>query len=134
MRVCTLARFEVPIREEKDMPTQHDIRRYGVIEVHRAGRHAYHLKIDGDLWSEVEWSETRQAWCIQDAVGHCLTHVDHIVGQDADPSEAIRTAKRMIIDGRMPAPEDALAQLKQEQERERLGEPFVIDPIPEKIK
>jgi len=86
-----------------------DIRRYGVIEVHRAGRHAYHLKISDELWSEVEWSETRQAWCIQDAAGHCLTHVEHIVGQNRDVQTAIRLAKRMIVDGSMPTPEEAQA-------------------------
>jgi outer membrane biosynthesis protein TonB len=52
-------------------------------------------------------------WCIQDSCGFCLTHVESIVGQDRDPQEAIRIAKRMIIDGRMPSPEQALHQLRQ---------------------
>ena len=92
----------------------------------------YHLVIDGQMWSEVEWSEPRQVWCIQDAAGHCLIHVEHIVGQDADPQTAIRLAKRMIIDGRMPTPEEAAAQLERELQRQELGEPFVIDPLQEK--
>jgi len=37
-----------------------------------------------------------------------------------------------MIDGRMPTPEEAHQQLEREQERQRLGEPFVIDPLPEK--
>ena len=111
-----------------------DRRRYGVIELHRFNNATYHLVIDGQVWSELEWSASRQVWCIQDAAGHCLMHVEHIVGQDRDPAEAIRLAKRMIVDGRMPTPEEALAQFEREQERERLGEPFVIDPLPEKIK
>jgi len=88
------------------------------------------------MWSEVEWSRSRQAWCIQDAAGHCLTHVEHIVGQSRDPQAAIREAKRMIVDGRMPSPEEGLAQLEAEQKRKRerkrgrkhLSEPFVMDP------
>ena len=61
-----------------------DHRRYGVIEVRRHNAETYHLMIDGQMWSEVEWSHDRQAWCIQDAAGHCLAHVEHIVGQDRD--------------------------------------------------
>jgi hypothetical protein len=96
-----------------------DRRRYGVIEVGRINAETYHLTIGGRMWSEVEWSRSRKAWCIQDAAGHCLTHVEHIVGQDRDPQAAIRLAKRMILDGRMPSPEQAHAQLRAEQERVR---------------
>jgi hypothetical protein len=109
-----------------------DRRRYGVIEVERRGKYCYALTINGTLWSEVEWSNDRQAWCVQDAAGYCLTHVEHIVGQDRDAEAAIRLAKRMIVDGRMPTPEQAAQQLEHKQERERLGEPFVIDPLPER--
>jgi hypothetical protein len=110
-----------------------DKRRYGVIEVRRINAETYWLEINGQMWSEVEWSRSRQMWCIQDAAGHCLIHVDHIVGQHKDPQTAIRLAKRMIVDGRMPTPEEAQAQLEREQERQELGEPFVIDPLPEKV-
>ncbi len=89
-----------------------DHRRYGVIKVRRHNADTYHLTIDGELWSEVEWSPSRRAWCIQDAAGHCLTHVEHIIGQDRDVQTAIRLAKRMIVDGRMPTPEEAAAQLR----------------------
>jgi|SRR6516164_3174134 hypothetical protein len=109
-----------------------DRRRYGVIEVRRINAETYHLTIGDRLWSEVEWSRSRRAWCIQDAAGHCLTHVEHIVGQDRDPQAAIRLAKKMIVDGSMPSPEVALQQLEREQQRERLGEPFVMEP-PERV-
>src|SRR5262249_32286237 len=84
-----------------------DRRRYGVSEVRRINAETYWLTIGGRMWSEVEWSRSRRAWCIQDAAGQCLAHVEHIVGQDRDPQAAIRLAKRMIVDGRMPAPEEA---------------------------
>jgi hypothetical protein len=103
-----------------------DSRGYGVIEVRRLNENTYHLTINGQMWSEVEWSPSRQRWCIQDAAGHCLTHVEHIVGQDRDPQTAIRLAKRMIVDGRMPTPEEAHERLEAEQERKHLGEPFVM--------
>jgi hypothetical protein len=104
-----------------------DKRRYGVIEVRRINAETYHLTINGQMWSEVEWSPSRRAWCIQDAAGHCLTHVEHIVGQDRDVQTAIRLAKRMIVDGRMPPPEEAREQLALERRRKKLGEPFVMD-------
>jgi len=97
-----------------------DRRRYGVIEVRRLNANTYHLTINGEMWSEVEWSAARQRWCIQDASGQCLSHVEHIIGEDRDVETAIRLAKRMIVDGRMPTPEEAHCQLKQRLERERL--------------
>jgi hypothetical protein len=96
-----------------------DKRRYGVIEVRRINAETYWLEINGVMWAEVEWSPSRRAWCVQDAAGHCLTHVEHIVGQDLDASAAIRLAKRMIVSGEMPAPEEAQAQLQAEQEAEQ---------------
>ena len=103
-----------------------DRRRFGVIEVRRLNAETYHLTIGGVLWSEVEWSPSRQRWCIQDAAGRCLTHTEHIVGQDRDVQTAIRLAKRMIVDGSMPTPEEAHAQLEQRREREHLGEPMEL--------
>jgi len=101
-----------------------DQRRYGVIEVRRLNAETYHLTINGELWSEVEWSPSRQRWCIQDAAGQCLTHVEHIVGQDPDVQTAIRFAKRMIVTGTMPAPEEAL---RQRLESDRLCEPVPVN-------
>jgi hypothetical protein len=89
-----------------------DRRRYGVIEVRRINAETYHLTIGGRMWSEVEWSRSRRAWCVQDAAGRCLLNVEHIVGQDRDPQAAIRLAKKMIVSGEMPSPEEALAQLR----------------------
>jgi hypothetical protein len=106
-----------------------DRRRFGVIEVSRINSDTYHLTIGGTLWSEVEWSATRQRWCIQDAGGECLAHEEHIVGMDRDPQAAIRRAKRMIISREMPAPEVALAQLEEKLRREELGEPLPWRPL-----
>jgi hypothetical protein len=50
-------------------------------------------------------------WCIQDASGRCLAHCDAIHGQDVDAQTAVKLAKAMIRDGRMPTPEEANAQL-----------------------
>jgi hypothetical protein len=111
-------------KEEKNMT---DRKRYGVIEVRRINAETYWLEISGQMWSEVEWSLERRAWCVQDAAGHCLTHVESIHGQDRDPQAAIRLAKKMIVDGSMPTPEEAQQQLEERQERARLGEPFTMD-------
>jgi hypothetical protein len=94
--------------------TDRDRRRYRVIETKRINAATYHLTIDGVLWSEVEWSASRQRWCVQDACGFCLTHVESIVGQDRDVQTALRLARRMIVDGRMPTPEEAK---RRQQER-----------------
>ena len=88
-----------------------DPRRYRIIKVRQPSGRVYHLTIDGVLWSEVEWSSARRAWCVQDASGRCLAHCDAIHGQDLDAQTAVALARRMIIDGRMPAPEEASQQL-----------------------
>jgi hypothetical protein len=74
------------------------------IEVHyyEAG---YQLTIDGELWAEVEWSSSRKAWATLDAGGHWLTLAKHAQG-------AVRLAKRMIRDGRVPTPDQAEAVLR----------------------
>jgi hypothetical protein len=95
-----------------------DKRRYGVIEVRRVNDITYHLTIGGRLWAEVEWSSKRRMWCVQDACGFCLTHVESIVGQDRDPQAAIRLAKKMIVDGSMPSPEQARHQFQQRNAQE----------------
>jgi hypothetical protein len=109
-----------------------DKRRYGMIEVRRINAETYWLEINGQMWSEVEWSPSRRAWCVQNAAGQCLTHVEHIVGQDRDPQAGIRLAKKMIVDSRMPTPEETRRQLEERQERDRLGEPFTMD-VPETV-
>ena len=57
--------------------------------------------------------------------------MEHIVGQDKDVQTAIKLAKRMIVDGRMPSPEEARQQLKERSERNRLGEPWV--PLQDRV-
>jgi hypothetical protein len=111
---------------EKGENAMTDRRRFAVIECRRINAETYHLTISGELWSEIEWSASRQCWCVQDAAGQCLAHTEHILEQDRDVQTAIRLARRMIVDGRMPTPEEARRQLHEKQERERLGEPMPI--------
>lgn len=80
---------------------------------HRGAEHE--CIIGGELWSEVEWSPQRRAWCVQDACGHCLAHCEHIHGVRIDQRTAVALAKAMIRDGRMPSPEQAQRQLKERQ-------------------
>jgi hypothetical protein len=108
------------------MTTVGDPRRYRIIETRfRSNPARYNLTIDGVLWSEVEWSASRRAWCIQDAAGHCLAHVEHIHEQNPDAESALRIAKRMIRDGRMPTPEEAVQQLSERQK--------VVEAIPIRV-
>jgi hypothetical protein len=105
-----------------------DKRRCGVIEVRQINARTFHLTINRQLWSEVEWSPSRRTWCIQDAEGRCLAHCDHIVGTNIDQRAAIALAKAMIRDGRMPTPEEAQAALKERQSGGR-KEPIAV-PMP----
>jgi hypothetical protein len=94
-----------------------DPRRNGVIEVtyHAGPPSIYRLRIGGQLWSSVEWSPSRRAWCIEDAVNRCLAHVEHIHGEDRDAETAVRMAKKMIRNGTMPTPEEAQNALLRRQ-------------------
>jgi hypothetical protein len=99
------------------LPTDsRDPRRHGVVEVRRETVSLYRLTIAGKLWASVEWSQRRRRWCIEDGVNRCLAHVEHIHGEDPDPQAAIRLAKKMIRDGRMPTPEEAMAALRRGHE------------------
>ena len=87
--------------------------------------HKQFLYINGQMWAEVQWSPERKMWCIQDACGYCLSHIEHLhlqvpndgtanpqmVGQ-LDSTSAINKAKEMIRDGRMPSPEQARAEFE----------------------
>jgi hypothetical protein len=64
------------------------------------------MYIDEELWGAVEWSEKRQAWCIEDE-GRCLSHKSHVHGSAVAKNEAVALAQAMIADGRMPTPEQA---------------------------
>jgi hypothetical protein len=101
-----------------------DLRRLGQIDTTREGDSIYRLSIKGVLWASVEWSPRRQVWCIEDGIGRCLIHVEHIHGQDRDPEQALRLAKSMIRSGTLPAPEEAHRLLREREEREALGEPI----------
>jgi hypothetical protein len=96
-----------------------DPRRQGAVKVQWVRPDIAHLSIDGALWSEVEWSEKRNAWCIQDAEGRCLSHHSHVHAEDKDKAGALELAQAMIRDGRIPCPEDARRARDQRLERER---------------
>jgi hypothetical protein len=109
--------------------TDADRRRYGVIETQfrQHGKLAmYNLTINRQLWACVKWSPSRKAWCVQDASGRCLAHCDAIHGENVDAQTAVKLAKAMIKDGRMPTPEEAQQQLKERLRRDHLGEPMEI--------
>jgi hypothetical protein len=105
---------------EKEERIMVDKRRYGVIEVRFCpGPPAiYSLMIGGRQWAAVEWSASRRTWCIEDAAGHCLAHCEHIHGDNIDRPTAIALAKRMIVDGTIPTPEEASRQLAAEHAAE----------------
>jgi hypothetical protein len=92
-----------------------DPRRHGVIEVqfYPGPPAIYRLTIGNQLWASVEWSPRRGRWCVEDGVGRCLAHIEHIHGEDVDATNAVRLATAMIRDGRMPTPEEANEALLQ---------------------
>ena len=114
------------------MTSTSERRRYGVIETrfHTRGQVAmYVLSIGDQTWAQVEWSPSRRAWCVQDASGRCLAHCDAIHGQDADAQTAVALARRMILDGRMPTPEEAEAQLRERLAAKRAASPACADDL-----
>jgi hypothetical protein len=78
----------------------------------------YRLTVAGQLWASVEWSASRRRWCVEDGVDQCLAHVEHIHGGDVDAARAVRLAKAMIRDGRMPTPEEAQEALRATESKE----------------
>jgi hypothetical protein len=82
-----------------------DPRRDRPIAVIKESKNIYRLLIDDELWASCEWSRRRNAWCIEDSCCRCLNHVPGILGQERTAPEAIATAKRMIRDETIPAPE-----------------------------
>ncbi len=99
--------------ESQKPPT--DPRRDGIIEVkfHSGPPAIYRLTIAGQLWASVARSPSRRRWCVEDGIGQCLAHVEHIHGEDVDAAAAVRLAVAMIRDGRMPTPEEANEALLQ---------------------
>lgn len=104
-----------------------DPRRGGDIKV-TGNATRYILSIDGEMWAEIDWSEGRRAWCIQNCCGFCLEHIENMLAtipndgsippdgithvDQLKPTSAIEKAKRMIRDGTMTSPEDAKAAFK----------------------
>jgi hypothetical protein len=68
------------------------------------------LYVGGEFWGAIEWSAKREAWCVEDAEGACLSHVASIRGQTSSRSKAVRLAREMLRDGRLPTPEQAKAE------------------------
>jgi hypothetical protein len=68
------------------------------------------VSLDGEHWASVEWSEQRQAWCIEDCEGQCLAHVGSIRATAESRWQAEALAEEMVRDGRMPSPERAKAE------------------------
>ena len=91
---------------------QKDPRRERPINVRQERVDLYRLEIDSELWASVEWSPRNSRWCIEDSRDMCLAHVDGILGDEAKASQAIATAKRMIQDGTVPAPEYVKARMR----------------------
>lgn len=74
------------------------------------------ITVGGVFWGAVEWSERRQAWCIEDAEGACLSHAHSIRGKATSKKAALALAREMIRDGRMPNPQQALVEHQQHQQ------------------
>ena len=77
------------------------------------------LLVGDEIWGAVEWSDKRQAWCIEDVEGKCLRHASSTHGQAAAREDAIALAQAMIRDGGFPAPEQAREMHTERRERER---------------
>jgi hypothetical protein len=67
------------------------------------------IRVGTEYWGAVEWSNRRQAWCIEDVEGGCLAHAASIHGKAASKEAAEALAREMIRDGRMPSPQQAHA-------------------------
>jgi hypothetical protein len=96
-----------------------DQRRQRPIKVEWLWEKIGRLSIGGVHWGAVEWSHKRQAWCIEDAEGRCLSHHSHVHGQAASRDAAVTLARELIRDGRMPTPEEAKRRRKERLEEQR---------------
>jgi hypothetical protein len=85
------------------------------------------IYVGSEYWGAVEWSRKRKAWCIEDAVGACLAHAEHIRGNAKTKELAVELAETMIRDGRMPSPEEAKRQF-QERHAARPPSPPPLSP------
>jgi hypothetical protein len=80
--------------------TDNDPRRHRIISCRRALRW-FLLEIDDVRWVELEWQNDR-GWLIKDAAGGYQA-------EHRDAMGALQLARRMIVDGTMPTPEQAAA-------------------------
>jgi hypothetical protein len=80
------------------------------IEWSKDGAAIGRLYVGSEFWGAIEWSEQRQAWCVEDAEGACLSHVRSIRGQASSKAKAVTLAREMIRDGRLPTPQQAKAE------------------------
>jgi hypothetical protein len=87
------------------------------------------LFIDDESWGAIEWSDRRQAWCIEDAEGRCLRHKGSIRGQATVKDAAIALAEAMIRDGRMPSPEQAKQEHRERRAKQARTRPVSIRRI-----
>lgn len=102
------------LREPTMSPIEQDARRSQQVKIKWSndGAAIGRLYVGGEFWGAIEWSEKRQAWCIEDAEGACLRHVASIRSQTSSRSKAASLAREMIRDGRLPSPEQAKAEHK----------------------
>jgi hypothetical protein len=105
-------KHEVPA-DELPVTDPDDPRRQYPVEVSEDGQ-MYRLRVLDTLWSTVEFSSKRQVWCVEDSANRCLTHVSAIHGDAASAAAAVRLAKQMIRDGRIPTPEHVRARMANE--------------------
>jgi hypothetical protein len=80
---------------------------------------SWSANIYGVHWASVAWSEERQQWCIEDCEGHSLTDAASIRGAAKSKEEAISLAEAMILDGRIPTPQEAWAQAQERHTKAR---------------
>jgi hypothetical protein len=52
--------------DEDDMTDDARVYRKGKLEIFWASDGLGRVSLDGEHWASVEWSEKRQAWCIED--------------------------------------------------------------------
>ena len=71
------------------------------------------LTVDDETWGAIEWSEKRQAWCIEDVEGRCLRHASSIHGSAASKEAAVALAEALIRSGEFPSPEQVRQRRKE---------------------
>jgi len=97
-----------------------DVRRQGqVVVAFRGDAKVGTLVVADQIWGAVEWSEKHGVWCIEDAEGGCLSHVEAIHGEAASREEAVALAEQMVRDGTLPTPEEAKQRRREAEQKEQ---------------